>query len=242
MTRPRRQPKTTTLRKQANAGDPPRHFIVRDLGAGTRYEDVFRAMRAFTDARDVATPDEIWLTEHQPVFTQGQAGKAEFLLAPGDIPVVQSDRGGQITYHGPGQLVAYLLFDLPRRALTARALVCGIEKALIRVLAAHGVTGNTRADAPGVYVGRDKIAALGLRVRRGRSYHGLSLNVDMDLAPYSGIVPCGLTGVGVTTLAALAGPCTVAEVAPQVVAALAEEYGGDVVESDASLLSPLMGS
>ena len=231
MTRPRRQPKTTTLRKQANAGDPPRHFIVRDLGAGTRYEDVFRAMRAFTDARDAATADEIWLTEHLPVFTQGQAGKAEFLLAPGDIPVVQSDRGGQITYHGPGQLVAYLLFDLPRRTLTARALVCGIEKAIIRVLAAYGVTGNTRADAPGVYVGRDKIAALGLRVRRGRSYHGLSLNVDMDLAPYAGIVPCGLTGVGVTTLAVLAGPCTVAEVAPQVVAALAEEYGGDVVEA-----------
>lgn len=242
MAMPRRQPKTTTLRKQANAGDPPRHFIVRNLGAGTRYEDVFRAMRAFTDARDAATPDEIWLTEHLPVFTQGQAGKAEFLLAPGDIPVVQSDRGGQITYHGPGQLVAYLLFDLPRRTLTARALVCGIEKALIRVLAAYGVTGNTRADAPGVYVGRDKIAALGLRVRRGRSYHGLSLNVDMDLAPYSGIVPCGLTGVGVTTLAALAGPCTVEEVAPQVAAALAEEYGGGVVEEGAPLLSPLMGS
>lgn len=221
---------TTTLRKKTDAGGRGRDFVVRQLGADTRYEEVFRAMRAFTDGRDEATADEIWLTEHLPVFTQGQAGKAEFLLAPGDIPVVYSDRGGQITYHGPGQLVAYLLFDLPRRALTARALVCGIEKALIRMLDAYGVDGKTRADAPGVYVGRDKIAALGLRVRRGCSYHGLSLNVDMDLAPYSGIVPCGLAGVGVTTLAALAGPCSVAEVAPQVVAALAEEYGGSVVE------------
>ena len=221
---------TTTLRKKTDAGRHSGDFVVRQLGADTRYGQVFRAMRAFTDARDDATADEIWLTEHLPVFTQGQAGKAEFLLAPGDIPVVYSDRGGQITYHGPGQLVAYLLFDLPRRALTARALVCGIEKALIRVLDAYGVDGKTRADAPGVYVGRDKIAALGLRVRRGCSYHGLSLNVDMDLAPYSGIVPCGLAGVGVTTLAALAGPCSVAEVAPQVVAALAEEYSGGVVE------------
>ena len=221
---------TTTLPKKTDAGGRGGDFVGRQLGADTRYEEVFRAMRAFTDGRDEATADEIWLTEHLPVFTQGQAGKAEFLLAPGDIPVVRSDRGGQVTYHGPGQLVAYLLFDLPRRALTARALVCGIEKALIRVLDAYGVDGKTRADAPGVYVGRDKIAALGLRVRRGCSYHGLSLNVDMDLAPYSGIVPCGLAGVGVTTLAALAGPRSVAEVAPQVVAALAEEYGGGVVE------------
>ena len=206
-----------------------RDFIVRRLGANTRYDDVFRAMREFTQTRDDATPDEIWLTEHQPVFTQGQGGKAEFLLAAGDIPVVRSDRGGQITYHGPGQLVAYLLFDLPRRALTVRAMVCGIERAVIRVLAHYGVVGNTRSDAPGVYVGKDKIAALGLRVRRGRSYHGLSLNVDMDLAPYAGIVPCGLAGVGVTSLATLAGPCSVAEVAGQLVPALAAEYRGEFV-------------
>ena len=210
-------------------GEGAREILVRHLGADTRYEDVFRAMREFTDDRDSATRDEIWLTEHQPVFTQGQAGKAEFLRASGGIPVVRSDRGGQITYHGPGQLVAYLLFDLPRRALTVRSLVCGIEAGLIRVLADYGVVGHARPDAPGVYVGNDKIAALGLRVRRGRSYHGLSLNVDMDLAPYAGIVPCGLAGVGVTTLAAIAGPCTVAEVTPRVVRALAEEYGGEVV-------------
>lgn len=217
--------------------DPRRALRVRHLGANTRYDDVFRAMRTFTDARDSSTQDEIWLTEHQPVFTQGQAGKAEFLLTPGDIPVVRSDRGGQITYHGPGQLVAYLLFDLRRRALTVRTLVHGIEAALVRVLADYGVVGHARPDAPGVYVGNDKIAALGLRVRRGCSYHGLSLNVDMDLAPYASIVPCGLAGVGVTTLATLAGPCTVAEVTPRVVRALAEEYGGEIVAASGIAVS-----
>ena len=210
-------------------GERERALLVRHLGTNTRYRDVLRAMREFTDARDSATQDEIWLTEHQPVFTQGQAGRAEFLRDPGGIPVVRSDRGGQITYHGPGQLVAYLLFDLPRRALTVRSLVRGIETALVRVLAEYGVVGHARPDAPGVYVGNDKVAALGLRVRHGRSYHGLSLNVDMDLAPYAGIVACGLAGVGVTTLAALGGPRTVAEVAPRVVRALAEEYGAEVV-------------
>ena len=199
--------------------------VVRDLGADTRYEDVFSAMRTFTDARTPTTPDELWLTQHQPVFTQGQAGKAEFLLAPGDIPVVQSDRGGQVTYHGPGQIVAYLLFDLRRRGLTVRRLVCGIENAVIALLANYGIAASGRPDAPGVYVGSDKIAALGLRVRRGCSYHGLSLNVDMDLTPYARIVPCGLAGTGVTSLATLTGGCAVAEVAPQLVDALAQEYG-----------------
>ena len=199
--------------------------VVRDLGADTRYEDVFSAMRTFTDARLPTTPDELWLTQHQPVFTQGQAGKAEFLLAPGDIPVVQSDRGGQVTYHGPGQIVAYLLFDLRRRGLTVRRLVCGIENAVIALLASYGTAASGRPDAPGVYVGSDKIAALGLRVRRGCSYHGLSLNVDMDLTPYARIVPCGLAGTGVTSLATLTGGCTAGEVAPQLVHALAQEYG-----------------
>ena len=199
--------------------------VVRDLGADTRYEDVFRAMRTFTDARTPTTPDELWLTQHQPVFTQGQAGKAEFLLAPGDIPVVQSDRGGQVTYHGPGQIVAYLLFDLRRRGLTVRRLVCGIENAVIALLASYGTAASGRPDAPGVYVGSDKIAALGLRVRRGCSYHGLSLNVDMDLTPYARIVPCGLAGTGVTSLATLTGGCAVEEVAPHLVDALAQEHG-----------------
>ena len=186
-------------------------------------------MRTFTDARTPTTPDELWLTQHQPVFTQGQAGKAEFLLAPGDIPVVQSDRGGQVTYHGPGQIVAYLLFDLRRRGLTVRRLVCGIESAVIALLANYGIAASGRPDAPGVYVGSDKIAALGLRVRRGCSYHGLSLNVDMDLTPYARIVPCGLAGTGVTSLATLTGGCAVEEVAPQLVDALAQEYGFAVV-------------
>lgn len=201
-----------------------RQLIVRDLGADTLYADVFHAMRRFTDGRDAGTPDELWLTEHQPVFTQGQAGKGEHLLAPGDIPVVRSDRGGQVTYHGPGQLVAYLLFDLPRLGLTVRGLVCGIQRAIVRVLAEYGVAGQLRANAPGVYVGNDKIAALGLRVRRGRSYHGLSLNVDMDVAPYARIVACGLGDTGVTTVARLSGPCTVADATPRLVAALAAEH------------------
>ena len=138
---------------------------------------------------------------------------------------MQSDRGGQVTYHGPGQIVAYLLFDLRRLGLTIRALVDGIEGAVVALLADYGLAAGARADAPGVYVGGDKIAALGLRVRRGCSYHGLSLNVDMDLAPYSRIVPCGLFNTGVTTLAALAGPCSTAEVAPRLVEHLARQYG-----------------
>ena len=204
---------------------PAACLTVRDLGAETAYGEVMQAMRDFTDARTADTQDELWLTEHAPVFTQGQAGKAEFVLDPGDIPVLQSDRGGQVTYHGPGQIVAYLLFDLRRLGLTIRALVDGIEGAVVALLADYGLAAGARADAPGVYVGGDKIAALGLRVRRGCSYHGLSLNVAMDLAPYSRIVPCGLFNTGVTTLAALAGPCSTAEVAPRLVEHLARQYG-----------------
>lgn len=183
------------------------------------------AMRAFTDARTAESADELWLTEHRPVFTLGQAGRREFLLAPGDIPVVRSDRGGQVTYHGPGQLVVYLLLDLRRLGLAVRGLVGGIERALIGVLGGYGVVGRTRPGAPGVFVQGDKIAALGLRVRRGCTYHGASLNVDVDLAPYRGITACGLDGVGATTLRALTGRGGVAEVAPKVVAALAREFG-----------------
>ena len=214
---------------------PAACLTVRDLGAETAYGEIMQAMRDFTDARTADTQDELWLTEHAPVFTQGQAGKAEFVLDPGDIPVLQSDRGGQVTYHGPGQIVAYLLFDLRRLDLTIRGLVDGIESAVVALLADYGLVASARADAPGVYVGGedrdrpggavDKIAALGLRVRRGCSYHGLSLNVDMDLAPYGRIVPCGLFNTGVTTLAALAGPCSTAEVAPRLVEHLARQYG-----------------
>ena len=200
-------------------------LLVRDLGAGTDYETIMAAMRSFTSARTPETRDELWLTEHQPVFTQGQAGKAEFVLDPGDIPVVQSDRGGQVTYHGPGQIVAYLLFDLRRQGLTVRDLVRGIQNAVIALLADYGISATCRAEAPGVYVAGDKIAALGLRVRRGYSYHGLSFNVDMDLAPYARIVPCGLVGTGVTTLKTLRPASTVAEATPALVAQLAEVYG-----------------
>ena len=211
----------------------PRHLLVRDLGADTLYGEVLGDMRTFTDARTPSTVDELWLTEHRAVFTQGQAGKAEYVLAAGDIPVVQSDRGGQVTYHGPGQIVGYLMFDLHRLGVTVRALVTGIEQAIVAVLASLGVVGFARPDAPGVYVGADKVAALGLRVRRGCSYHGLALNVDMDLAPFARIVPCGLTGIGITTLAALTGGCTVSEVTPKLVRELANAYGFDEIEQTA---------
>lgn len=167
------------------------------------YVDTMTAQQAFTDARDAQTPDQIWWLEHDPVFTQGQAGRAEHLLAPGSIPVVQSDRGGQVTYHGPGQLVGYLLIDVRRRKLGVRTLVSAIENAIIATLAGFRIEAVARADAPGVYVGAAKIASLGLRVRRGCSYHGLALNVDMDLEPFARINPCGMAGLAVTQLADL---------------------------------------
>ncbi|MDX1554516.1 MAG: lipoyl(octanoyl) transferase LipB [Xanthomonadales bacterium] len=176
---------------------------VRRLGL-VEYEPVWRDMQAFTDDRDEATQDELWLLQHPPVFTQGQSGKAEHVLAPGDIPVLQVDRGGQVTYHGPGQIVAYPLLDIKRLGLGVRAMVCRIEAAIIAVLAAHGVEGERREGAPGVYVDGAKVAALGLRVRRGRSFHGLAFNIDMDLEPFSRINPCGYQGLEVTQLSALA--------------------------------------
>jgi len=166
------------------------------------YEPVWHAMQAFTDSRDENTPDEIWLVEHPPVFTQGQAGKAEHLLAPGDIPVVQVDRGGQVTYHGPGQIVAYTLIDIKRLELGVRELVTGIEDAILAVLESYDVKAQRLAGAPGIYVDGVKIASLGLRVRRGKSFHGLALNVNMDLEPFERINPCGFQGMQVTHLAA----------------------------------------
>ena len=200
---------------------------VRDLGLRD-YQEVFHAMREFTDARDDDTVDELWFTQHPPVFTQGQAGRSEFILAPGDIPVVQSDRGGQVTYHGPGQIVGYLMLDLRRLGLSVRELVNGIENAIVTLLAEHGIEAIGRSDARGVYVGNDKIAALGLRIRHGCSYHGLALNVDMDLEPFSRINPCGLTDIGVTMMSALSPGCTVATVQPKLARHLAEQYGFEV--------------
>jgi len=176
------------------------------------YEPVLEAMRRFTEQRDASTMDEVWLVEHPPVFTQGQAGKAEHLLVPGEIPVVQSDRGGQVTYHGPGQLVAYLLLDVRRLGFGVRDLVSRIERSLIELLAGYDVQAAAKPDAPGVYVNGAKIASLGLRIRNGRSFHGLALNVDMDLAPFRRINPCGYAGLAMTQLRDLAGPIEFNEV------------------------------
>ena len=180
------------------AGKP----VVRELGERD-YQATLDAMRRFTDERDADTDDELWLLQHPRVFTQGQAGKAEHVLAPGDIPVIQVDRGGQVTYHGPGQWVIYLLVDLKRRGLGIRDLVDLIEQAIVELLDEYGITANPRREAPGVYVDGDKIASLGLRVRRGCTYHGLSLNVDMDLEPFQRINPCGYAGLEVTSMARL---------------------------------------
>ena len=171
--------------------------LVRYLGR-VEYEPTWRAMQDFTAQRTPDTPDEIWLLEHPPVYTQGQAGRPEHLIAATDIPVVPIDRGGQITYHGPGQVVVYVLVDLRRRGYGIRELVTRMEQAVIDVLAAHGVKAERQAGAPGVYVDGAKIAALGLRVRHGCTYHGLAFNVDMDLAPFAAINPCGYAGMRVT--------------------------------------------
>ena len=172
-------------------------LVLLDLGR-TDYQATLDRMRRFTATRDAHTPDALWLTEHPAVFTQGQAGDPAHVLAAGAIPVVQTDRGGQVTYHGPGQIVAYVLFDIARRRVGVRALVRLLESAVIDVLAAHGINGAGRIDAPGVYVGDAKIASIGLRVRQGRTYHGLAFNARMDLEPFGRINPCGYPGLTVT--------------------------------------------
>ena len=178
------------------------HLVASYLGLQS-YTDVWQAMRDHTDQRGLASRDQLWLLQHPPVFTLGQAGKPEHLLSPGDIPIIQCDRGGQVTYHGPGQLIAYLLLDLRRAGLGIRALVSLLEQAVISLLAEYGIRATARADAPGVYVADRKLASLGLRVRHGCSFHGLSLNVDMDLEPFARINPCGYPGLQVTQLADL---------------------------------------
>jgi lipoyl(octanoyl) transferase len=178
--------------------------LVRDLGLRPLPE-VWAKMQAFTAERTAATRDELWFVEHPPVYTLGMRADRSHLLAPGDIPVVQLDRGGQVTYHGPGQVVAYVLLNLERRALTPRKLVQTLENAVIDTVAAYGVAAVARRDAPGVYVGGAKLAAIGLRVKRHCSYHGLAVNVAMDLAPYAGIHPCGYEDLEVTDLRTLCG-------------------------------------
>lgn len=177
----------------------PKPIVVSYLGRSD-YQGTWDAMKEFTNRRNPQTPDELWIVEHAPVFTQGLNGRAEHLLDPGDIPVVQIDRGGQITYHGPGQLVLYCLLDITRLGLGVKGLVARIEKSVIDLLGLYQVVSHTREGAPGVYVGKAKIAALGLRIRKGCCYHGLSLNVDMDLEPFTRINPCGYAGLAVTQL------------------------------------------
>ncbi|WP_420007789.1 lipoyl(octanoyl) transferase LipB [Xanthomonas sacchari] len=197
---------------------------VRQLGRQP-YEPVWRAMQRFTDARDEATPDELWVVEHEPVFTLGQAGKPEHVLAPGDIPVLQVDRGGQVTYHGPGQLVVYPLLDLRRLHIGVRDYVCRIEQAIIDTLDEWNILGERREGAPGVYVGGAKVAALGIRVRRGCTFHGLSFNVAMDLEPFHRINPCGYQGLQVTAVLDLGGPSGMQAVTPVLLAQLARQFG-----------------
>lgn len=172
---------------------------IKQLGK-QHYQPVWQAMREFTDQRTNDTPDQIWLVEHHPVFTQGQAGKAEHLLNPKDIPVIQSDRGGQITYHGPGQIVIYTLLNLKRLTLNIRQLVTALEQSAIALLADYNITATANPKAPGVYINNEKICSVGLRVRKGCSYHGLAFNTNMDLSPFKQINPCGLKGITVTQL------------------------------------------
>lgn len=195
---------------------------VRTLGL-VPYEAAWRAMQRFTDQRDGATSDEIWMLEHPPVFTQGQAGKAEHILAPGDIPVVQVDRGGQVTYHGPGQLMVYLLIDIARKKMGVRQLVSAIEQALVASLAEWDIAAAPRADAPGVYVDGAKIASLGLRIRRGCSFHGLALNVAMDMEPFGRINPCGYSGLAMTQVRVFDPGAELATAADSVLASLCRQ-------------------
>ncbi|MGN6237017.1 lipoyl(octanoyl) transferase LipB [Dyella sp.] len=199
---------------------------IRRLGRQP-YEATWKAMSAFTDNRTADTPDELWLLEHDPVFTQGQAGKAEHVLAPGDIPVVQVDRGGQVTYHGPGQIVGYPLIDLRRVGVGVRELVHRIEQTLIDTLAHWNVVAERVEGAPGVYVAGAKVAALGLRVRRGCSFHGLAFNVAMDLEPYHRINPCGYKGLAVTQVLDLGGPSRLADVEDVLIGEFCRQFGFD---------------
>ncbi|BBD80884.1 octanoate-[acyl-carrier-protein]-protein-N-octanoyltransferase [Aerosticca soli] len=195
-------------------------------------------MRAFTDARTAETTDELWLLEHDPVFTLGQAGRMEHVLAPGEIPVIPVDRGGQVTYHGPGQIVAYPLIDLRRLGIGVRELVSRIEQAIIDTLAHWNIGAERVEGAPGVYVGGAKIAALGLRVRRGCTFHGLAFNVAMDLEPFQRINPCGYKGLAVTQVLDLGGPSRLADVEDLLVTEFCRQFGFAAVPAASELPAP----
>ncbi len=188
-------------------------LVVRKLTGLCDYQEIWQQMHDFTDARDSDTPDELWLLQHSPVFTQGLAGKPEHVLASGDIPIVQTDRGGQVTYHGPGQLVAYPLFDLRRQKLGVKQFVHILEDSVIQLLADYDITAATRPDAPGVYVDGAKICSIGLKIRRGCSYHGIAFNVSMDLEPFSRINPCGFKNLIMTQIKDFVPDIQIAEIA-----------------------------
>ncbi|NVK31122.1 MAG: lipoyl(octanoyl) transferase LipB [Gammaproteobacteria bacterium] len=207
---------------------------------GADYAAVFEAMRQYTDTRDESSADQIWLTEHQPVFTQGQAGKAEHVLQQSDIPIVQIDRGGQVTYHGPGQAVVYVLIDIKRQGIGVREMVTHMENAMIDFLKDYGVDSFARADAPGVYTAKGKIGALGLRVRRGCTYHGLALNIKTDLSPFSMINPCGYAGMAVAKLDDFAAGVGFDVAAPRLVKALVDRLNYPQIDSQLdTLISPM---
>ncbi|MDC9621610.1 lipoyl(octanoyl) transferase LipB [Xenorhabdus sp. XENO-7] len=203
--------------------------ILRQLGIQP-YEPVSDAMHQFTEQRTAETSDEIWLVQHEKVFTQGQAGKAEHVLTPGEIPVIQSDRGGQVTYHGPGQQVMYVLVDLKRAKIGVRQLVTAIENTVIETLAYFGVEAHARPDAPGVYVQNNKICSLGLRIRKGCSFHGLALNIAMDLQPFLRINPCGYAGMQMTQLSHLVAEVTVEDVQPVLVEKFCRILGFQLID------------
>lgn len=193
------------------------------------YSPILQELKAFTHARQTDTVDQIWLLEHTPVFTQGQAGKPEHILNPGNISIVQSDRGGQVTYHGPGQLIMYFLIDLQRKKINVHEFVCYLQNAVISLLANYGINATTKPNAPGVYVNDAKICSLGLRVRHGRTYHGLSLNVAMDLEPFSRINPCGFKGMPVVQISDLGGPNSVNIVSEQLLDIITKQIGYEAI-------------
>ncbi|MCO4784790.1 lipoyl(octanoyl) transferase LipB [Marinomonas atlantica] len=202
----------------------PNSILCRDLGV-VPYESTWEEMKNFTQTRTKEDPDQVWLLEHPSVFTQGQAGKAEHLLDAGDIPVVQADRGGQVTYHGPGQLIAYIMIDLKRLGIGVRDLVTLIENSIVDVLKQHNIEAYPKADAPGVYVNEMKVSSLGLRVRRGCSFHGVALNVDMDLSPFLRINPCGYQGLQMIDMKRLQSDTKMTQVKVQLANVLAERLG-----------------
>ncbi|MCM2679077.1 lipoyl(octanoyl) transferase LipB [Echinimonas agarilytica] len=209
-------------------------LVIRSLGQQP-YEECWQAMQDFTNHRDKDTPDELWLLEHTPVFTQGQAGKPEHILMATDIPIVKADRGGQVTYHGPGQLIIYLLLDLRRLKITVRDLVTHMEQAIVELLAEDHIEAYAKCDAPGVYVNDAKIASLGLRVRRGCTFHGLALNINMDLSPFQYINPCGYAGMAMTQTSLIDGLKSVEEAGPKLAQRLAKRLGYPTTQNNNKL-------